>query len=239
MDKKKIFEIVTAGIGLFIAAVGALISIPETKNLYGYIWGIYFIAGAILIWVLVTYASLIAPAIKERKNVLWKIEKPKEVPKVKFSIDIHKSSNWNKDNLLVLCIHNESFFREIKNLSVIVAGINKVENRKSDFALNRSVILHENLIVPKMKASMDFPFLEVVKKDNKFVIRAIHQESPNKEIFEHEFGYGEYIIHLVIKQKDTGRDSMAIPIHIKYDGWDKISGEVHEAFPKNLFPMSI
>lgn len=182
---------------------------------------------------------MIAPAIKEKKNILWKTEKQKEPPKIKFSIDVHKSSNWEKDNQFVLCVHNESLFREIQNLSVVIAGINKIESGKSELALNRSVILHEKLVIPKMKASVDFPFLEIVKKDNKFIIRAIHQETPDKEVFEHELGYGEYIIQLVIKREDVGRDSIAIPIHIKYDGWDKISGKIHEAFPKNLFPMSV
>lgn len=239
MDKKKIFEIISIGMGLLLTAIGVLISIPEIKKLCGFMWGVYSITIAMLIWFVAAYILLIAPALKEKKNALWKIEKHKTPPKIKFSIDIHKSSNWNKDNQLVLCIHNESFFREIKNLSVVIAGINKVEDGKSEFALNRSVILHEKLVVPKMKASVDFPFLEVAKKDNRFIIRAIHQESVHKEIFEHEFGYGEYIIHLVIKRKDIERDSLVIPIRIKYDGWDKISGEVHEAFPKNLFPMFI
>jgi len=224
---------------MLISAIGVLISIPEIKNLYGFMWGVYSIASLILIGLIAAYVLLIAPSIKEKKNALWKIEKQKGVPKVKFSIDVHRSSNWNKDNQLVLCIHNESFFHEIKNLSVVVAGINKVESGKSDFVLSRSIILHENLVVPKMKASVDFPFLEIVKNDNKFIIRAIHQETPDKEIFEHEFGCGEYIIQIVMKRKDIGQDSIAIPIHIKYDGWNKISGKIHDMFPLKMFPISI
>ncbi len=240
MDKKKIFEIIfTPGIILFVTAIGVLGSIPEIKKISGFMWVVYSIAIAVFVWLIAAYILWIAPAIKEKKSYLWKTEKRKELPKIKFSIDIHKSSNWNTDNRLVLCIHNESFFWEIKNLSIVVSAIHRIESGEPELVFNRSVILHEKLVVPKLKASVDFSFLEIRKTANTFVIRAIHQESPVKEIIEYKFGCGEYIIHLVLKRKDIGQDSIAIPVYIKYDGWDKITGKIHEAIPKNIFPMSI
>ena len=174
---------------------------------------------------------------KRKKKISLACPKEKKIEKIKFSVDVHKSSNWEKDNQFLLCIHNESFLRGIKNISIVIAGINKIENGKLELELNRSVILQKKVNIPKMKGFVDFPFLEIAKKENIFIIRVIHQETLNKEIFKHKFDYGEYIINIVLKRNDIDRDSIAIPIHIKYDGWDKISGKVHETFPKTLFPM--
>ncbi len=170
---------------------------------------------------------------------LWVINTVKKIKKIKISsIDIHKSPNWENDNQIFLCIHNASFLNEIKNLSVVIAFINKVENGKFEFALNRSVILGEKINIRKMMRSTDIPFLEVVKKQHRFIIRAIHQETPNRDVFEHEFDCGKYVMQIVVKRYDVSRESTAIPIHVDYDGWDKISADIGEEFPKKtMFPI--
>ncbi len=240
MNKEKMFGVISTGAGLLIAIIGAFMSNSEIVKSYGYMWGVYSIIFTSLAWLVSAYRLMIMPAIKERKNILWKIEKEKEPEKIKLSVDVHKSSNWENDSQIFLCIHNESFFRDIKNISIGIAAIRKKVNGGSEFELNRSVILHEKVNIPKMRAAVDFSFLEVVKKDNKFVIRAIHQESPNKEIFEHEFGHGEYLIDIWLKRNDIARDiSIPVPIVVKYDGWDKISGKVDEIYSKAMLPIAL
>lgn len=236
MNNKEKFNIISGlATSLLVLFIGFIFGekILQTIGVFGFLT-------TIILWILSYRFMIYIPEQKEKKDkYLWAIKKEKEPSKIKFFLDVHKSSDWENDNLFFLCIHNESYFKDIKHLSVIIAGVNKIESSTSSIALNRSVILYEKLTIPKMKASVDIPFLEIVKKNNRFIIRAIHQETPDKEVFVHEFGYGEYIIQLVIKRKDIGRDSIVIPIYIKYDGWDKISGKVHDMFPKKMFPMSI
>ncbi len=238
MNRKDVFLNIVSpiGAGLLVLFISFIFNDKSEIRAAGFFGSII----TTLSWVLYYRLKIYIPEQKEnRDKYLWTAKKEKEPPKIIFSIDFHKSSNWDTDNLVFLCIHNESFFKDIRNLSVVVAHVMKIDSDETFFALNRSVILEENITVKNKKSITDVPFLKVIKQDSKFVIRAIHQESQTKEIFEHEFGYGKYIIHVVIKRNDVKRDSMAIPVHVKYDGWDKITVKIGEEFPRHLLTISL
>ena len=245
MNRKEVFTIVItpSAIALIVLLVGIIIG-QTINDLSAINWHIVrslgLGVGAVLVlWAISCYFLIVVPAIRERKKALWKAEKEIKYPKMTFSADIHKSSNWKNDGLLLLCLHNQSWFRDIKGLSIGIATILKKTGDGQECVLERSVILHSKVNIPKRRTCYDLALLEIAKKENKFVISVLHQEDMSKGFFEHKFDSGEYVIHVWVKRNDANRYiSIPIPIIIKYEGRDKISGKIDEIYSARMFPVS-
>ena len=238
MSKEIKLTIILGIYGSFLTIIGIVMANPQVLESYDFMWEIYSIGVGTIIMIFFLASLVVIPSIKEKQKSPWPATKSKKNELIKLSFDIHESSNWENDNRLFLCVHNDSFFRDIKNISIVLTPVIKNIKPKPECVLTRSVILQRNVGVPKRKGCVDFPLFEVVKRDNKFIIHAIHSDEPDK-VFEHEFDYGEYDTHIVFKRNDINRDSVPVQIRIKYDGWDKISVNLVSFSPKAIFPISV
>lgn len=234
MNREKLFYnvVCTLGGGLIVLFISFVFAEPMREV------GIFGAIITALSWLLCYRLMVYLPEQRERKNSSpW--QAPKKVRKIKFWFDIHKSSNWEKDGQVFLCIHNEDFLRQIQSLSVLIASMDKIENGKFELALNQTAFLEKKVNVPKMKGIIDIPLLHVVKSKNIFVVREIGREPSDKDISEHEFDCGKYKMQIVFKRNDTKMDSYPlIPVCIQYEGLDKISVDICKEYPrKTMFPI--
>jgi len=214
--------------------LGALI-VVFIGIIFGVQIAIYGLIFCIIAWILSYRLLVFLPNQKNRSP--WPVIKEKKIRDNKITLDIHKSSNWKEDSQILLCIHNEIFFYEIKNIAVVIAP--SFQKGEKEAILNRSVILQENIDIPNKKGVTDIPFLKVIKRESKLILQVFHQENSKKEIIEYEFGIGEYHFNVVFKRNDIKRTSMPVPVVVKYDGYDKVSCERFEpdlkAFPIIVF----
>lgn len=167
--------------------------------------------------------------LEENNDFLWSITKNEKIKQYKISIDIHKSPNWENDGEIFLCVHNKSFFKKLWDLSVVVAGIYKIENGKSNIEIGETITLNETFHLRNRLAYTDLPFLKVSKEENKVFMSFKYRDEQNEETSQYEFLPGEYIVNLIVRKLvifEGQKKSGVIPVRIKYNGSDKIEWKI-------------